>query len=963
MRLRLGISAVLVCSFALTALGVAGPATADDQPGAPSAEVQQILEDDETANLDENGFLYYVDPAPEPPAGYVPPPQRSQGFTTSQAGLPIPALNSRASTHTIFLDFDGIALPGTSAWSNAQSPGDPVITAGSYTGFTLDGSADFSQAEIDFITKTWRIVAEKYSPFDVNVTTVDPGQAALTRTNSGDDVYGVQVVVTNDTSPVNQICGGSCAGIAYNDLFDGRQGSSGVFNTVNYTVAWVFSSKTFGSAQMTAHDASHEIGHTLGLGHDGGSANPNYYAGHANWIPIMGLTNQQAVAQFSKGEYTGANNGQDDLAVIGTNGSTGLANSFLVEDDFKTSGVDPIGDPIGNAVLGDATSYTVDGVISGASDDDVFSISRTCTDPLTVQATGIKAGQSLDIKVDILDATGASVLDTENPASGQIVGTQPDGDIAYAPTGLDALGASLPSTTAGTTYRVRVDGSGNASPFNTGYSDYGSIGQYHLTISGCPPTGATAPGPPASASASPNARTTTGTVSWTAPTSNGGSPITGYDVVGLPGGTKNLGNVLSYNATNLVPGTTYNVAVFAKNAAGTSASSANTTLKVDTWAPTAKPGLTAALTGSTATLTWTAPANTGGAVLTGWHVVGTGASPVDETLAAGTLSKGYTVDYGTTTYTVTGTYTATDTAGIVSSDPKSVNRLTTAPSAPASASTVPAVKGFTGTVNWTAPASNGGSAVTDYRITGLPEGTVDLGNVLTYNASGLVPGTTYNLAISAKNANGYGPTRAATLRVATWAPTEKPTLTVTRSGTTATLTYAAPANPGKATLTGWFIDRTGPGTSAADKTVTTTSTTMAGLVAGTHSFKVRPVWSADDTTGVVFSDGKSVVVTTKPSAPKIGTASSGAAGGARNATARWVAPTSAGGTAITSYKVVAYKIVGGKVARTYTSSARPAAARSYVWALPAGSYKFRVVAYNKVGASPASAYSKVVVSR
>ncbi|MCX6397208.1 MAG: fibronectin type III domain-containing protein [Propionibacteriales bacterium] len=955
MHLRRGISGLLTCTFTVAALGFTAPAYAAEQPSEPSSEMQQILANDDTARLDGDGLLYYVDPAPEAPDGFVPQPQRSPSFTTSQAGLPLPVLSSRPSaTRTVYLDFDGVTLPGTSAWSNAQSPGDPVIAAGTYTGFTLDGSTDFSQAEIDFITKTWRIVAEKYAPFDINVTTADPGQAALTRSSSGDTAYGVQVVVTDDTSPPTQICGNACAGIAYNDLFDGRQGSSGVFNTANYTVAWVFSSKTFGSAQMTAHDAAHEIGHTLGLGHDGGSANPNYYdGGSSNWVPIMGLTNQHAVAQFSKGEYTGANNSQDDLAVIGANGTTGTANSLLVSDDYGSSSTP--------TALGDQQTYTVDGVISGAGDDDVFSLSRTCTDALTATATGIGSGQSLDIRVEVLDGAG-TLLAASDPASGQ--NTSQPGDIGYLPTGLDAT-TTLASTTSGATYRVRVDGVGSGNPANTGYSDYGSVGRYHLTITGCPPPVGSLPGPPTTATATANPRTTTGTVSWTAPATDGGNPVTGYRITGLPGGTVDTtGPGTTYDAVNLVPGTPYTVTVFATTVIGTSTTGAGTTLLVDTWAPTTKPGLVASLSSATATVTWTAPSNTGGAVLTGWHLVGTGASPVDETLSPGTLTTSYPVTYGVTTYTVTGTYEATDTDGIVASDPQSVTRATTAAGAPASASTTPATKGFTGTVSWTAPASDGGSTITSYRITGLPGGTVDTGNALTsYPATSLVPGTTYSLSIAAQNSNGFGPTRSVSLRVATWAPTTRPTLTVTRSGTTATLTYAAPANPGNATLTGWYVDRTGPGATPADKTVTASSTTMTGLLAGTHMFTVRPTYFADDPTGVLTSDPKTVVVTTKPSAPKIGTAVSGAVGGTRNATVKWAAPSSNGGAGITSYKVVATKLVGGKVTATYTSSARPASARSYVWALPAGSYKFRVIAYNSVGRSPYSAYSNLVASR
>jgi hypothetical protein len=66
--------------------------------------------------------------------------------------------------------------------------------------------------------------------------------------------------------------------------------------------------------------ASHEAGHNVGLGHDG-TASVGYCQGHGAWAPIMGVGYYRGISQWSKGEYAGANNTEDDHAVIGSHGS------------------------------------------------------------------------------------------------------------------------------------------------------------------------------------------------------------------------------------------------------------------------------------------------------------------------------------------------------------------------------------------------------------------------------------------------------------------------------------------------------------------------------------------------------------------------------------------------------------------------------------------------------------------
>ena len=478
------------------------------------AKLAGILERDPSAWIGEDGQMFYVEEAeaPEAAAGNV-----AGAATATYPESQTFALHSLpGSTHTIYLDFDGATVSNT--WWNGGSGGMP---ARFYTGFTLDGdSSTFTSAERAYIQQVWRIVAEKYAPFDVDVTTQDPGPAGYNRSGPPDTTYGDHVMITDDSGAVSSACGGSCSGVALVDTFDDSSDSNGYLEP-----AWVFSSMTSGSPVLTAHTVAHEVGHTFGLNHDG-DATHEYFSGHGNWFPIMG-SGVKGVGQFSKGEYAGANNTQDDLAIIAANGAP------LRVDDH--------GDQTTRATAVTTGSVT-DGVITTSADGDVFAVNHDCSTRLTARVTGVGAGASLDASLTVTDQTG-KVVGSADPASGQT------NSWPALPTGMEAQ----VTVAAGVgTYYVRVGGVGSGDPVNTGYSGYGSVGQYVLAISNCDGTmpvvttpatptsvstttttsGTGGPGAPKIGRAGPGQRggAATATARWSAP-ANRGHAVTGYRVL------------------------------------------------------------------------------------------------------------------------------------------------------------------------------------------------------------------------------------------------------------------------------------------------------------------------------------------------------------------------------------------------------------------------------------------------
>lgn len=523
--------------------GTTEPGTTEPGTGAGS-EVVAVTADGSTVRGYDGGPSYVVDPGRHEDGVEAAPTAdgRVAARRATRTAYPLEQtfrLHSLpGARRTVFLDVDGAEVRGT--WWNEDIPD------ATYGGLDADGApGSFNAAERAVVQEVWQRVAEDFAPFAVDVTTEDPGPAALRRASGADEVYGVHVVVTRSTGVPAALCGGGCVGVAFIDVFD-RVGAG------ENGPAWAFSTPLRNDPVQLAETVSHEVGHTLGLEHDGVRGGEDYYRGHGVWSPLMGA-GHAALTQWSRGEYDGAVNTtwdgravsevplQDDLALIRSHG--------------LPARVDDHG---GTAATATPLTSAATGVVSATGEVDAFTVQQGCAGPLSVAALGAPVGPNLDVRLRVLDADGR-LLAVADPAAGGAA-TDP-----YSPAdGLDAV-LELASAPAGA-LTVLVDGVGAGDPRSDGYSAYASLGAYTLSaVPSCAPGTASAPTSPR---ASYDATTRAATLRWADPASPGDSPVTGWSVRRVGAAPTTLGaGARSATFTGLAPGT-HEVAVAALNASG-----------------------------------------------------------------------------------------------------------------------------------------------------------------------------------------------------------------------------------------------------------------------------------------------------------------------------------------------------------------------------------------------------------
>jgi len=372
----------------------------------------------------------YVCKALNAPAG---PDTTAITTTTSYPNSQTFLLHSRPSaSRKVYLDFTGHTTTGTpwnTYWSRTSFTTPP---------FTIDGdTSTFNDAEHAAIQTVWRRMAEDFAAYDVDVTTEDPGLENLLRTSAGDLNYGMRVIFGPDQNATGS------GGVAYVGSFNSLR-TTGSPDIPCFVFAGVGASTKF-----MGEAGAHEVGHTVGLFHDG-AAGQEYFPGHGtgatSWAPIMGVGYSKDIVQWSKGDYTGANNTQDDLAVIATY-------IPVIADEF--------GDSIAAATVVNGLSAEVGGIIATTADIDIIKINAGRGN-LVITPKVALSSPNLRLQIKVLDSTGTAI--------GTYTGDGTVGNMAPGPITLNLPAEGI--------YYIQLEGIANGTGVTDGYNEYASIGYY-----------------------------------------------------------------------------------------------------------------------------------------------------------------------------------------------------------------------------------------------------------------------------------------------------------------------------------------------------------------------------------------------------------------------------------------------------------------------------------------------------
>jgi PKD repeat protein len=378
--------------------------------------LRHLLLTDASVHLDRKGRILHIDEGTSAATGITAAGATVTAATSTTTVTPFP-LDQTFKLHT---RADSTRIMFLNFKGQGQNPA-----------FDLDRiPSTFSDAERLLIQKAYLRVAEDYAAFDVDITT-EPPVIPTTK-------IGVTILITPQTS--------TAGGYAYLNSF-------GKFAAGN-APAFCFPNNLNNNEKPIGECISHELGHTLGLSHQS-TASTVYYggqgAGDTGWAPIMGVSYYKNLSQWAKGEYAGANNKEDAYAVMSRQGlkprTDDHGNTIALADAMTSKNANGL------------NNLSANGVIETPTDVDMFRFTAGAG-PATLKVTPARLGGNLDITLQLMDASG-KIVSSANPV-----------DL------LDAtISVTLPLQGV---YYLSVKGTGKGDPTKTGYSNYGSIGQYNI---------------------------------------------------------------------------------------------------------------------------------------------------------------------------------------------------------------------------------------------------------------------------------------------------------------------------------------------------------------------------------------------------------------------------------------------------------------------------------------------------
>jgi hypothetical protein len=458
-------------------------------------------------------------------------------------------------------------------------------------------------------------------------------------------------------------------------------------------------------------------------------------------------------------------------------GNASFAAAPQVQRSFTVAAVVPGAPTIGTATAGNAqasvtftapaftggaaiTSYTVTANPGGATGTGAAS-------PIVV--TGLTNGTSYTFTVTATNSVGtgsaSSASNSATPIASQTIsfvnpGTQSFGTTpTLTATATSGLTVAFTSATTG----VCTITSGGALTFvTTGTCTINADQAGNGAFSAAPQVqrsftvAAVVPGAPTIGTAT--AGNAQASVTFTAPAFTGGAAITSYTVTANPGGATGTGAASPIVVTGLTNGTSYTFTVTATNSAGTGAASAASNAVTP-------------ITGQTITFAQPATQSFG----TTPTLTATATSGLTVTFTSATASVCTITSGGALTFVTTGTCTINaDQAGngAFTAAPQVQRSFTVAAVVPGAPTIGTATAGSNqASVAFTAPASNGGAAITSYTVTATPGGATATGAASPIAVTGLANGTSYTFTVKATNSVGTGANSAASNAVIPFAST------------------------------------------------------------------------------------------------------------------------------------------------------------------------------------------------